>query len=163
MNKVAFLDRDGVINRELGDYVFSPERFEFTEGLFPALRLLQEKGYQLIVITNQGGIAKGRYGHEAVEQTHAYMQAKLEEEGVQLTAIYYCPHHDTVSACLCRKPGSLMLEKAIARCKVDVSQSFMIGDNPRDVQAAEQVGLKGVLIKANENMLKIVKGQLHVG
>ena len=151
MNKAIFLDRDGVINRELGDYVFAPERFEFNEGLFTALRLLQGEGYMLIVITNQGGVAKGRYGHEAVAQTHAYMKETLLAEGIELKAIYYCPHHDSISSCLCRKPNSMMLEKAIARYNIDVSQSFMIGDRYADIKAGNNSKLSTILIQRGLN------------
>lgn len=157
MNKVVFLDRDGVINREMGDYVYQWTDFHFTSGIFPALRLLQAYDYQFIVITNQGGIAKGLYTAQDVDRLHQQMLARLKEEGIRITAVYYCPHHDTISPCLCRKPQGLMLEKAIAKYGIIPSESFMIGDKESDVAAAESVGVKGILIKANENILPRVK------
>ena len=157
MKKAIFLDRDGVINKEIGDYVFRVEDFQFNSGIFRALRLLQEYGYIFIIVTNQGGIAKGRYSFEDVENVHNYMLDRLSEEGISVSEVYYCPHHNTISPCLCRKPNSMMIEKAIAKYNIDVSQSFLIGDNDRDIEAGEKVGVKGILIEANSNIISKVK------
>jgi D-glycero-D-manno-heptose 1,7-bisphosphate phosphatase len=155
--KVVFLDRDGVINRERGDYTWLPEDFEFVEGLFEALRIWKDRGYQFIVITNQGGIAKGIYTHKHVEDLNQLMKVRFENENVELTDIFYSPYHDTVSKSLSRKPDSLMLEKAIALYNVDAHQSFMIGDSPRDMEAAEKVGVKGLKVEPNENLKRIIE------
>lgn len=157
MSKAVFLDRDGVINQEIGDYVYRVEDFKFNVGLFTALRLLQEYDYKLIVVTNQGGIAKGRYTHDDVNELHSYMLDKLAEEGIQIDDVYFCPHHHTIAPCLCRKPNSMMLEKAIAKHQIEASSSFLIGDNERDIQAGEKAGVKGLLIEANTNILSRVK------
>ena len=113
MNKAVFLDRDGVINKEIGDYVYKIEDFIFNIGLFTALRLLQEYDYKLIVVTNQGGIAKGRYTHDEVNELHNFMLEKLLEEGIKIDDVYFCPHHHTIAPCLCRKPNSIMIEKQL--------------------------------------------------
>ena len=123
MNKAVFLDRDGVINQEIGDYVYRVEDFKFNVGLFAALLLLQEYDYKLIVVTNQGGIAKGRYTHDEVNELHSFMLDKLAEEGVQIDDVYFCPHHHTIAPCLCRKPNSMMVEKALAKHQIDASKS----------------------------------------
>ena len=157
MNKAVFLDRDGVINQEIGDYVYKIEDFKFNIGLFTALRLLQEYDYKLIVVTNQGGIAKGRYTHDEVNELHNFMLKKLLEEGIKIDDVYFCPHHHTIAPCLCRKPNSIMIEKAIAKHHIDASVSFFIGDNERDILAGEKAMLKGILIEANTNILPIVK------
>ncbi len=157
MNKAVFLDRDGVINKEIGDYVYKIEDFKFNTGLFTALRLLQEYDYKLIIVTNQGGIDKGIYTHDDVNELHNFMLKKMLEEGIKIDDVYFCPHHHTITACLCRKPNSMMIEKAIAKYNIDVSQSFLIGDNERDILAGTKSGVKGVLIEANTNILPIVK------
>ena len=157
MNKAVFLDRDGVINQEIGDYVYKIEDFKFNTGLFTALRLLQEYDYKLIVVTNQGGIAKDRYTHAEVNELHNFMLEKLLEEGIKIDDVYFCPHHHTIAPCLCRKPNSLMIEKVIAKHHIDTSQSFLIGDNERDVLAGEKAGVKGILIESNTNILPRVR------
>ena len=157
MNKAIFLDRDGVINKEIGNYVYKIEDFKFNIGLFSALRLLQEYDYKLIIVTNQGGIAKGRYTHDDVNELHNFMLEKLLEEGIKINDVYFCPHHHTISPCLCRKPNSMMIEKAIAKHHIDSSQSFLIGDNERDILAGEKAGVKGVIIETNTNILPRVK------
>lgn len=160
MNKVVFLDRDGVINQEMGDYVYQWTDFHFISGIFPTLRLLQEYDYQFIIITNQGGIAKGLYTAADVVALHQKMLARFKEEGIHITAVYYCPHHDSIAPCLCRKPQGLMLEKAIAKYAVDPAASFMIGDKESDVAAGEAAGVKGILIKSNDNILSRVKMEI---
>lgn len=153
--KAIFLDRDGVINREKGRYVYEIADFDLNRHLTQWLRYWQARDFLLIVITNQGGIAKQLYTHQHVELLHNHLIKILSEQGITLSAIYYCPHHHSVSRCLCRKPQPLMLEKAIARFGINPQQSYMIGDSPRDIQAAEAAGVTGVKIESNQlNMLK---------
>ena len=148
MNKAVFLDRDGVINKEIG-YVFRVEDFVLTDDIISSLKKLQEAGFIFIVITNQSGIAKELYTHDDVETVHKHMLSLMKENGIKISEIYYCTHHPDVEPCICRKPDSGMLEKAIARFNIDVSKSFMIGDKERDVQAAEKAGVKGILIESD--------------
>jgi len=152
MIKVVFLDRDGVINFEPGDYTFEIDKFNIIEGLFKSLKTLKEKGYQFIVITNQGGISKQIYNHNDVISVHLYMKSCFEDAGIDLLDIYYCPHHAINEKCICRKPDSLMLEKAIARYNVDITNSYFIGDSRRDVLAAEKAGVTGIQIKINDSL-----------
>jgi len=154
MNKALFLDRDGVVNVERGEYTWHIEDFELTEGLIEFLRWGKDNGYLLIIISNQGGIGRGIYTKDDVEKAHQFLHNKLAEKDINLTDIYFCPHHPVTGKCLCRKPESIMLEKAIAFYQVDVSQSVFIGDSQRDVQAGANVGLHSVLIKPNENLCK---------
>ncbi|MCG3167356.1 MAG: D-glycero-alpha-D-manno-heptose-1,7-bisphosphate 7-phosphatase [Bacteroidia bacterium] len=149
MNKAAFLDRDGVINVDVLDYTSKIKDFKFLPGVFEGLKQLQEKGYLLIVITNQGGIAKGLYTKEDVDTLHTWMCAELAKQGITITEIYFCPHHDVSGKCLCRKPGSLMLEKAMARFDIDATQSFFMGDKDTDAQAAERAGVMSVKVVVN--------------
>ncbi|AMM52673.1 D,D-heptose 1,7-bisphosphate phosphatase [Rufibacter sp. DG15C] len=143
MPKAIFLDRDGVLNVERGAYTFKTEDFDVCAGVPEALTLLKQQGYYLIVITNQGGIAKGLYTKEHVLACHEKLQQAC---GGILDALYMAPAHESVSASIARKPDSLMLEKAMAKFNVDPAQCWMVGDQLRDMQAAEKVGVKGVLV-----------------
>jgi D-glycero-D-manno-heptose 1,7-bisphosphate phosphatase len=156
MKKAIFLDRDGVINREIGDYTYKQEDFAFNEGLFEALNILQKNDYLLIVITNQGGIAKGIYSHQDFKLLTQSMIETLSENNIDITDVYYCPHHSDIEKCLCRKPNTLMLEKAIAKYKIDIKKSYFIGDSKRDIEAGDKLGLNTIKIKANENLLNIL-------
>ncbi len=151
--KVVFLDRDGVINYEQGDYTYKVEEFKILDGLFEALSDLQNRGFSFIVITNQGGISKGIYNHSDVISVHEYMQKQFDEAGIKLLDIYYCPHHAIVEKCICRKPDSLMLEKAIAKYGVNKAVSYFVGDSRRDVLAAEKANIKGIKINSNDSLM----------
>jgi D-glycero-D-manno-heptose 1,7-bisphosphate phosphatase len=158
MQKAVFIDRDGTINSDEGHYyIFSPLDFILNPGVGEGLKLLHDAGYLLIVITNQGGIAKGKYDFKDVESVHDEMNRQLSKFGVKLSAIYYCPHHSDVQKCLCRKPGNLNIEKAIARFQIDRNQSFMVGDSSRDVEAGKKSGLKTIKIQKNSNFLPIAQ------
>jgi D-glycero-D-manno-heptose 1,7-bisphosphate phosphatase len=160
MNKIIFLDRDGVINFEPGDYTYKIEDFKIVDGLFDALLFLKNKGYQFIVITNQGGISKGLYTHNDVKAVHVHMQECFKMSNIDLLDIYFCPHHNVNEKCICRKPDSLLLEKAIARYKIDKSRSYFIGDSKRDVLAAIKAGITGIQIISN-NSLKNYLNQIN--
>lgn len=142
--KCVFLDRDGVLNEDRTDYLYRLEDLIIPDGVTEALRLLKNAGYLLIVITNQAGIAKGLYDPEAVYAIHKKMQ---EASGDALDDIYFSPYHPQYSGkSLSRKPGSLLLEKAIAKYDIDPDQSWMIGDRDRDMEAGQKVGLKTIHI-----------------
>ncbi len=152
MQKAIFLDRDGVINFERGEYTFSPEHFVLNEGLIEFLSTCKKRDYIFIVISNQGGIAKGIYTAEDVMLLHRIFTEKLQALDIHIEEIYFCPHHQDYGKCLCRKPKPLMLEKAIARFNLDRQRSLFIGDSQRDIDAAKLAGVKSVKIKANESL-----------
>lgn len=153
MNKAIFLDRDGVLNHEIYDYITKPEDFEVLEYQIPPLKRLYDEGYLLIVITNQGGIAQKRYTEEILGEMHRTLADKFEAQGAKITHAYYCPHHPTISGeCACRKPKSGMLMEAIATYDIDPELSVMIGDKPRDVEAANGAGVRGILIAPDEQI-----------
>lgn len=158
MNKAIFLDRDGIINVEIGDYIKRFEDFTLLPQLGEALSLLKSKGYIFVVITNQGGLAKNLYSTEELDKMHQFLEEEMRKFDVHFEEIYYCPHHpDYNGKCLCRKPGSQMIEKAIARFNIDPSQSYFIGDKQRDVDAGNAVGVKGVLVESNPEILKLAQ------
>ena len=155
-NKAVFLDRDGVINRDILDYTWRLNDFSFLDGVFEACREFQSQNYLIIVVTNQGGIARGLYTHGHVAQLHQHMLQAFQKEGVNITEVYYCPHHDAHGKCLCRKPGSLLVEKALARFDIDPSASWFIGDRDRDIQAGAGAGVKGILVDVNSDLREVL-------
>ncbi len=162
MRKVLFLDRDGVINSDVGHYyIYKCKDFKLNDGIIEAMQLAVSNGFDLIFITNQGGIAKGEYSKTDVEKVHNYLLELLKDHKIDPLAIYYCPHHNKIENCLCRKPGGLNIEKALARFHISKEKSFMIGDNQKDVDAAFNAGVKGFLIQSNENILPLVKELLN--
>ena len=156
MKKVVFLDRDGVINKEVGDYVYNLDSFILNHGLESALSYWAQKGYYFAVITNQGGISKRRYTKEHVYKINAFLYQWFKERNLDLLTISFCPHHNSIESCICRKPNSLMLEKIISKYSVSLKDSFLIGDSKRDIEAAEKVGLRGIKIVANSNLNTLI-------
>jgi D-glycero-D-manno-heptose 1,7-bisphosphate phosphatase len=153
LKKALFLDRDGVINHDPGDYTKSLSEFILLEGVIEAMKSWVDAGYEIIVITNQGGLDKGLYPRENVEAMHQYLQGKCITSGFEILDFYYCPHHHEYSGkCLCRKPGSLMIERAMHKHGIDPNQSLMFGDKQRDIDAAEKAGVKGMIVEINKGV-----------
>jgi D-glycero-D-manno-heptose 1,7-bisphosphate phosphatase len=151
----VFLDRDGVLNEDLG-YVSEPSSFRWIPGAAAAVKRLNERGYLVIVVTNQSGIARGMYDEEQFRELTRWMLARLEKQGARIDAVYHCPHHPTQGrgryrmACDCRKPGVGMLERAAADFDIDLANSILIGDSERDVEAAENYGIKALRFKGGD-------------
>ena len=159
--KVVFLDRDGVLNRERGEYTYLTTNFEWVTDAIDALKLLNEQGYALIIISNQGGISKNIYSKTDVINIENAIVQPLVKQNIQILDSFYCPHHSAIENCLCRKPKSLMLEKAIAKHNIDPVKSYFIGDSIRDMVAGQNVGVKGILMKANDSLLLAVQDILN--
>lgn len=141
MRKALFLDRDGVINVDCA-YLCTRERFEFVEGIFELCRRYRDLGYIIVVVTNQSGIARGYCSETAFAELTAWMCRRFEEEGVHIEAVYHCPHHPEISgACRCRKPEPGMLLQAAREHRIDLNASTLIGDAPRDIEAAVRAGV----------------------
>ncbi len=155
MNKAIFLDRDGVINHDILEYTWQRKDFKLNPGVIEALELWKSQGYFLILITNQGGISKGLYSRDDVNDVHEYMQELLGENAC-FDEIYFCPHHDNFEKCICRKPDSIMLEKGIARFNIDTSKSYFIGDSERDSLAGRKAGLNTIRVLPNRSMMENV-------
>ncbi|ETS93796.1 MULTISPECIES: D-glycero-beta-D-manno-heptose 1,7-bisphosphate 7-phosphatase [Veillonella] len=161
MRKVLFLDRDGVINKDV-NYLYRIDDLQWVDGAKEALAYAYSKGYDLIVVTNQSGVARGYYTEHDVQILHEYMGRELDACGAPILRFYYCPHHveGTVSRyaveCECRKPKPGMIYQAIKDYDVNVGESFLIGDSPRDIEAAEAAGIKGYLFTGT-NLLDFIK------
>ncbi len=156
MKKAVFLDRDGVINREMNAYVFNRKDFEILPDVAEALALLKLNGYIHIIISNQSGIGRGLYKIQDVEKLHKYLRKYLKSAGIVIKEIYYCVHHPESGNCICRKPDSLLVEKALARFNINAGDSWFIGDKERDVLAGEKAGVNGILIEQNTSLLEAV-------
>ncbi len=155
--KAVFLDRDGVINKELGNYVCKFEDFEILTHNYEALRELQSRGYLILVATNQGGLAKGWYSEETLKQMHDHLSADYLANGITIHGFYYCPHHpDFTGDCDCRKPKPGMLLKGIKDHNLDAAASYFIGDKLTDVEAAEAAGVNGIKIEIDQPLGEIL-------
>ncbi|OQX97583.1 MAG: hypothetical protein B6I20_12290 [Bacteroidetes bacterium 4572_117] len=153
MQKAIFLDRDGVINANDNHYyVFRVDDFQLNEGVISSLQSFLKKGFLLIIISNQGGVSKKKYTIKDIEKLNDHIVGLFAKENIKITESYYCPHHSDIEKCICRKPNSLMIEKAVARFNIDIKESYMIGDSVRDVQASEKIGVKGIKVDANKNL-----------
>ncbi|GAB3935120.1 D-glycero-alpha-D-manno-heptose-1,7-bisphosphate 7-phosphatase [Mucilaginibacter myungsuensis] len=155
-HKAVFLDRDGVLNREMGDYVCKVEDFHILDN-FDALKQLQDRGYMLLVATNQGGLAKGWYNETELGKMHQLLKETYADHGVTITDFFYCPHHPNFTGdCDCRKPKPGLLLQGIAKYGIEPSLSYFIGDRERDVIAGEAAGVKGILIDSDQPIATVL-------
>lgn len=148
--KAIFIDKDGtlIVNKP---YNVSPDAIELVDGVGKGLKILQDAGYKIIVISNQSGIARGYFKEEDLEPMYEELSKRLKEYGVILDGFFYCPHHPEgtvkkyTTDCFCRKPKSGMLKKAALIHKVDIKNSWMIGDILHDIEAGNRAGAKTIL------------------
>jgi D-glycero-D-manno-heptose 1,7-bisphosphate phosphatase len=154
MNKKAiFLDRDGVlVDNSQHYYIWKSDQLVLVEGVVENLKLLSQKGFQLFIVSNQGGISRGLYSKEDVLKLHAELIRTFRNNNIEIAEIAFCPHHPEIEKCLCRKPGSLMLEKLIAKYQISKPDSYLIGDSPSDMEAAEKAGIRGIPVFLNRDM-----------
>lgn len=156
MTIAVFLDRDGVINKEVG-HISKPEQFELLPKVGEAIKLLNENNLKVIIITNQPVVARGEATIEDVENVHKKMKKEIEKHGAHIDAIYYCPHHpdrgfpgervEYKINCDCRKPKIGLLKKAVKKFNIDLKKSFFIGDKTVDIQTGKNAGCKTILVK----------------
>jgi len=142
----VFFDRDGVVNRSPGPgYVERWEDFVILPGFVAALRAATEMGYAAIVVTNQRGVARGIVPETEVRRIHDNLQRVLkEQQGLELLDILYCPHDD--GECTCRKPQPGMLITAAERHELDLTNSWMVGDSERDIEAGQRAGCRTIRV-----------------
>jgi D-glycero-D-manno-heptose 1,7-bisphosphate phosphatase len=132
MDKVVFLDRDGVINVEK-NYLYKIEEFEFIDGVFDSLNYLQKLGYKLIIITNQSGIGRGYYTKEQYNTLTVWIKEQFQKNNINISGIFCCPHAPN-DGCDCRKPQVGMIEQASKILNIDFKNSWIIGDKDSDIQ-----------------------------
>jgi D-glycero-D-manno-heptose 1,7-bisphosphate phosphatase len=151
MKKAAFLDRDGVLNRKApeGQYITRWEEVEFLPGTHEAIRLLNDAGFFVVVVSNQRCVAKGLITVAELESMHAQMRAEFLAAGARIDAIYYCPH-DFQPPCSCRKPLPGMLFEAAQTHDLNLAASWMIGDSGHDVEAGRAAGCSTAWLKGRE-------------
>lgn len=144
LNRAIFVDRDDTINCDV-HYCRRPEDFKLLSGVGLGIRLLNEAGFKVVVVTNQSGIARGYFTEEMLERIHRKMADELAQYGAHVDAIYYCPHHPD-EGCECRKPKPKLAYQAIKELHIDPAQSFTIGDRLMDVELARAVGSKSIMV-----------------
>jgi D-glycero-D-manno-heptose 1,7-bisphosphate phosphatase len=147
--RYVLVDRDGVINDDSEDFIKSPEEWWPIDGSLEAIALLNKQGYDVVVITNQSGLARGLFDEGMLAKIHEKMHRVLADKGGKITAIYHCPHGSD-SLCNCRKPKPGLLEKFALEKNVDLNSVYFIGDSLRDVQAALAVGAIPLLVKTGK-------------
>lgn len=158
MKRAVFLDRDGTVNQEK-DYLYRVEDFEFVPGTPEAIKLLNDAGFLVVVVTNQSGVARGYYSEEDVDLLHRHIDRELAASGARVDAWFYCPHHPAgrgsyALPCRCRKPLPGMLHDAASRLGIDLESSVMIGDKLADINAAIAAGCRPILVRSGYGALE---------
>ena len=143
--RFVLLDRDGTINEEVG-YVLEPDALALIPGSGSAVRDLRALGLGIVVVTNQAPVARGWITEEDLGAIHARLDGLLAAEGTSVDAIEHCPH-DRDDGCACRKPGTLMVERAAARLGFDPAQAFVVGDHAGDMEMGRRVGATTILVR----------------
>jgi len=147
--KYIILDRDGVINQDSDDYIKSPEEFIPIEGSLAAIAKLKQANYSVVVATNQSGIARSLFDLDTLHRIHDKLYRLLQNEGAHLDGIFFCPHGPD-DLCHCRKPRPGMYIDIANRFKFDLTETIVVGDSFRDLQAAMEVNAIPVLVKTGK-------------
>lgn len=163
-NKALFLDRDGVINVDK-NYVHRIEDFEFMEGIFEVTQHFQDKGYLIIVVTNQAGIGKGYYTEEQFHILNNWMVAEFARRGIEITKVYYCPYHidgigEYQKDSFDRKPNPGMLIRAALDHDIDLPQSILVGDKLSDIDAGFNAGIRNNILLSEDCEVSLEFGRI---
>lgn len=145
MLKLIILDRDGVINYDSADYIKSPEEWQAVPGSLEAIAKLNKAGFKVAIATNQSGVGRGYYDLNTLEEIHKKMLDQMAKVDAHIDALFYCPHKPE-DKCDCRKPKPGLLLKIADYLKIDLKDAVMIGDNTRDIEAAEAAGADSILV-----------------
>lgn len=154
----VFLDRDGTLHEEIHPALVSASQLSFFPGVFEAAARLRSAGFELVVVTNQGAIARGDLDHERLARVHEHLRARFAEAGAPLSGIYSCPHHPTQGfapykrVCACRKPDSGLVLDAARELGIDLAKSWMIGDATRDLEAGAGAGTRTLLVATGKGV-----------
>ncbi|ADG92600.1 D,D-heptose 1,7-bisphosphate phosphatase [Arcobacter nitrofigilis DSM 7299] len=150
MQKAVFLDRDGVINVEK-NYLYKAEDFEFIDGVFDTLKYLQDNDYKLFIITNQSGIGRGYYTQEDFNNLTSWMLNEFAKNGITISQVEFCPHAP-MQECNCRKPKTGMIDNILKNHRIDLENSWLIGDKESDILCAINAGIKNTIqVKTGHN------------
>lgn len=165
--RLVILDRDGVINRNSSNYITRPQEWEALPGSLEAIAQLCRADYQVVIITNQAGIAKGLYSINTLNRIHQKMLEELQLAGGEISAIFFCPHADNDN-CECRKPKPGLFRELVDRLQCNLSETHAVGDSLRDIQAAYSAGAKPVLVKtgngrATAKVLRTMQNEMRDG
>jgi D-glycero-D-manno-heptose 1,7-bisphosphate phosphatase len=164
LRPAVFFDRDGVLNSDKG-YIYRAVDFEWMPGAIEAVRDLNSRGFLVLVVTNQSGVARGYYSEADVAELHGWMNAELAKFEAHIDAFYYCPHLPDGSVeeyrrpCRCRKPLPGLILQAFDEWNIDQERSFLVGDKASDIQAAEAAGVRGFIFPGG-NLHDFVKAKL---
>jgi len=147
----VILDRDGVLNREApgAGYILAPQQFEWLPGALEALGRMHAAGLRLSVVTNQSAVGRGLMSLAALHAVHARMRAEAAARGAPLDAILFCPHAPE-AACACRKPSPALLAEAVARSGIAAAETLAVGDDRRDLEAAQRAGVPAALVRTGK-------------
>ena len=145
MKKIIILDRDGVINFDSPDYIKSPDEWHPIPGSLDAIATLNRAGFQVIIATNQSGVARGYYNLLMLDEIHEKLMAELAAVGGYIEEIFFCPHHPD-EHCACRKPKTGLFQQIQKKYEVDLRDVFFIGDSFSDVEASRAVGCKFIMV-----------------
>ncbi len=140
--KIAFIDRDGVINKKPAEqhYVLNINEFIINDGIFSLLKTLKADGFEFIIVTNQRGIARGLFNEDDLKKIHDFLRNELIRENIEILDIFYCPHNN--NECDCRKPSPGLLNQACLKYNIDIKQSIIVSDTKEDTVMGEKFGLK---------------------
>ncbi len=154
------MDRDGTINEQLG-YINHLSRFALLPGVIEAVRLLNKNNFLSIIVTNQSGVARGYYPIDLVYKIHDFLKTTFKQQGAVIDGIFFCPHHpwgvvpEYTSECDCRKPKLGLARQALEYFDIDMTSSWVVGDRYIDMELAQRLSLKGILVKTGYGLGEI--------
>ena len=159
--KTIFLDRDGVINKDIF-YLYKIKDFKFINGIFEACRHFRTLGYSIVIVTNQSGISRNLYKEEDFQNLTTWMLEEFKKNDVAILDVYHCPHGPN-SLCNCRKPQPGMLLDAKMKYRINMKDSWMIGDKEADIVAANNAGITNtILVKSDHKINKVSSNARYI-
>lgn len=161
--KFIFLDRDGIINEDRKDFVKTRNEFRFVPGIIDSIKKLNENGFEIIIVTNQSGVAGGFYTEKDLNEIHENMLEQMGKKDATVKDIFYCPHHPQGKVdkyrkiCDCRKPKPGLILKAAKKYNIDPSETWMIGDSERNIEAGRRAGCRTIRIEGDKGIEGVIE------